>query len=309
MDVSVIVVSYNTRDLLRDCLSSIYAKTEGVEFEVFVVDNRSEDGSADMVEAEYPMVRIIRNEENVGFARGNNLAIRSGSGRHFLLLNPDTQLVNNAVGELVAYMDRHPEAGAAGSMLLNDEREVLKVCRKFSRIIHEIGELAPVINRFTLEPLSRNYLPGGFDYGSVGETDYVQGACLIVRREVVDAVGLLDERFFMYSEEEDWCYRIKRGGWKVMYVPSAVIIHYHGMSTRQRSSVMLMELYRSKVKFFTKNYGRFKGWLLRVTLVVLMGIRIPYYSLVPLLAKGKRGTAKTYRDQSLTILRAMISSI
>jgi hypothetical protein len=305
MDVTVSIVSYNTRDLLRECLRSIYEESKSVAFEVFVVDNDSRDGSAEMVEREFPAVNLIRSPENVGFARGNNMALRKAGGRYFLLLNPDTRLVNDAIGRLVEYMDGHPRVGGAGSMLLEEDRSVQTVCRKFSRVRHEVGELMPILNRFRMEWLSRDYLPGQFDYRSTGETDYVQGACLIVRREAAEEVGLLDERFFMYSEEEDWCFRLKRAGWKVMYVPDAVIVHYRGMSTRQRSNDMLQELYRSKLKFFAKNYGAPSAGILRAVLVGLMAIRIPYYGLLPLVFRGKREEARRYRDQSLTILRAM----
>jgi len=305
MDVSVIIVSFNTRGLLRNCLLSIYRETKDVELEVFVVDNCSEDGSADMVEEEFPDVHLIRNHENLGFAMGNNIALGKGRGRYFLLLNPDTQLTNNAIKELVGYMDPHPGVGACGSMLLDGDNNIQMVCRKFSRIIHEVGELTPVINRFRWKFMSRDYLPVEFDYGDTGETDYVQGACLMVRREVVEEVGLLDERFFMYSEEEDWCYRMKQNGWKVMYVPSAVIVHYWGMSTKQRSSEMLVELYRSKLKFFSKNYGYLRGLLLWLSLVGIMGIRISFYAVLALLIKGKAEDAGKYRGQSLSILKAM----
>jgi len=305
MDVTVSIVSYNTRDLLRECLRSIYQESKSVAFEVFVVDNDSADGSADMVEREFPAVNLIRSPENGGFARGNNSALRKAGGRYYLLLNPDTQLVNDAIGRLVAYMDAHPRVGGAGSMLLEDDRSVQTVCRRFSRIRHEIGELMPLLNRLRTDWLSRDYLPDRFDYGAEGETDYVQGACLMVRREAADEVGLLDERFFMYSEEEDWCFRLKRAGWRVMYVPDAVIVHYRGMSTRQRSTEMLIELYRSKLKFFAKNYGRPAAVMLRGVLVLLAAIRIPYYGLLPLLLRGRREEARRYRDQSLMILRAM----
>ncbi len=309
MDVSVIVVSYNTRELLKECLLSIYRETKDVEFEVYVVDNCSADGSADAVEREFPDVKLIRNDQNVGFAAANNVVLRRGKGRYFLLLNPDTQLINNAIKELVDYMDQSPDVGAAGSMILDDDKNVHMVCRKFSRISHEIGELAPVINRFSWKFTSRNYLPDEFDYKELGETDYVQGACLMVRRKILDEVGLLDERYFMYGEEEDWCYRIKQNGWKVMYVPSAVIIHYWGMSTRQRSTEMLMELYKSKLKFFKKNYGQLRSQLLRLTLVALMGFRVPYYTLLPFLVRGKKENARMFREQSCTIMKTMFSPL
>jgi GT2 family glycosyltransferase len=308
MDVTVIIVNYNTKSLLRECLTSVYRETKEVKYEVFVVDNRSEDGSPDMVQEEFPMVNLIRNERNVGFAAGNNIAIKKGSGRYFLLLNPDTRLVNNTMKILVDYMDEHSDVGATGSMLLDQDMNVQTVCRKFSNFLNEIGELIPVLNRFQFDWMSRNYHPDRFDYRSTGETDYVQGACLMVRKEVVDTVGPLDERFFMYSEEEDWCFRIKKHGWKVMYVSSAIILHYIGMSTRQRSDEMFRELYHSKLKFFMKNRGHITAYLLRFTLMILMFIRIPYYYILPLLMKNKEEELKKYRKQSMLILQAMISS-
>jgi hypothetical protein len=308
MDVSVIVVSYNTKDLLRECIRSIYRETREIEYEVFVVDNRSTDGSPDMVKGEFPKVRLIRNDLNVGFAAGNNIALKKGRGRYFLLLNPDTQLVNNAIGILADYMDSHRDVGASGCMLLDGNKEVQMVCRKFSRIAHEVGELMPVINRCRWRWMSRNYLSDEFDYRSCGETDYVQGACLMVRRVVIEEIGLMDERYFMYSEEEDWCYRMKRKGWKVMYVSSAVVVHYQGMSTRQHSSEMLVELYRSKFQFFSKNYGIWRARFLKIVLVTMMAFSVPYFTIVSLVRSGRREYAREYRDQSLMILRTMLSS-
>ncbi len=305
MDVSIITVSYNTRELLGRCLSSIYRETAGVSFEMFVVDNDSKDGSADMVEQRFPQVNLIRSDRNLGFAGGNNLALEKASGRYFLLLNPDTELVNNAVRELTMYMDGNPDVGGAGSMLLDDREQVQTVCRKFSRVSHELGELAPLLNRFSWSWTSRDYLPSEFDYNAAGETDYVQGACLMVRRDVAEKVGFLDERYFMYSEEEDWCLQIKQDGWKVMYVPSAVIVHYRGMSTMQRSTDMLAELYKSKVKYFRKNCGWLRYEVFRLTILGIMAFRLPLYSGLSLLLGGTREDIRESRDRSLAILKAM----
>ena len=215
-----------------------------------------------MVRARFPWVRLMENQENVGFAAANNQAIRASRGRHVVLLNSDTEVQPGAMGALGDFMEAHPQAGAAGARLLNADGSLQHSChpmptpgREFWRLLF----LEPVWPRATY-PMAR------WDLTEPRRVEAIKGACLLLRREALDQVGLLDEGYFMYSEEVDLCYRLSREGWELWWVPGAVVTHFEGQSTRQAAERMFVQLYRSKVRFFRKFGGerqadRFKRYL------------------------------------------------
>jgi N-acetylglucosaminyl-diphospho-decaprenol L-rhamnosyltransferase len=255
MDLSIIVVNWNTRDLLGQCLSSLYANGPAVPFEVFVVDNASDDGSAAMVKEKFPQAQLIINTENVGFARANNQVINNTSSKYLLLLNSDTIILPGAIDRLVEFMDNTPTAGAAGAKTLNPDGSMQECYGRFPSVFGEI---------LGNSLWSRLWHPNGLGTGIRGspltqdtpfEVDRVTASCLLVRRETIESVGALDERFFMYSEEVDWYLRMKRAGWKVFCCPGAQIIHHWGGSSQQCSADTLSQLYRSKRMFFRKHQG------------------------------------------------------
>jgi GT2 family glycosyltransferase len=250
MKTSIIIINWNTRDLLACCLTSIMDNHLHENIEIFVVDNDSTDGSAGMVAQCYPQVRLIENRENVGFARANNQAIRQSSGRYVLLLNPDTEVRSGALDALVDFMDEHTEVGVAGARLFNPDGSLQYSCspqivlwREFIRLFH-LG----------LVRQDGYYSMGDWDIRTPRKVDTVLGACMILRREVLDQVGLLDEDYFMYTEEVDLCYRIRKAGWKIYWVPQAQIVHFGGQSTKQVATEMFLKLYESKILFFRKHY-------------------------------------------------------
>ena len=251
MKLSIVIVSWNTWALLRECLDSVFAYSPRCEFDVWVVDNASSDDSAAMVRAQFPQVRLTENRDNVGFARANNQAIQESEGEYVLLLNSDTKVKPGALENLVAFMDSHSEAGAAGARLLNPDGTLQSSCYPAPTLSREVWRL------FHLDALRLygSYNMADWNQEEVRAVDVLLGACLMLRRQVLDQVGWLDGDYFMYSEEVDLCYRIQQAGWPLYWVPTAEIIHYGGQSTRQVAADMFLRLYQGKLLYFRKNHG------------------------------------------------------
>lgn len=268
VDVSVVIVSYNTRDILLGCLQSVFETLEAVMsedamsvdrraisrgFEVIVVDNASADSSAPAVARYFPEVRLIENEFNVGFSAANNQGMAIAQGRYLLLLNPDTIVYPGAVTELVRFLERFPRAGMATSKLLNPDGTLQHSAFRFPTLWMTFLDFFPVHGRLLDSRLNGRYR--AVDYRRAFEIDHPLGACMMVRREVVERVGGLSEEYFMYCEEIDWCFRIKRDGWRIYCVPSAEVVHLGGQSTRQIADRMYVELFRSRLLLHRKHYN------------------------------------------------------
>lgn len=226
-DVSVAIVSYNTRDDLRRCLGTIRDSGARCALEVLVVDNASADGSADAVAEEFPTVHLVRNAENVGYSRAVNQAIHAAGGRYVLLLNPDIQVLPGSIDVLLDHMAASPRTGIAGGKLVNPDGSLQYSCRTFYTLPTLLYRRTPLGKLFPKNRVVRDHLMLDWDHSSTREVDWMLGACLMVRTEAIREVGLMDERFFMYFEDVDWCYRMKQHGWGVMYVPGAVMKHVH----------------------------------------------------------------------------------
>lgn len=266
-DLSIVIISWNVRELLRRCLDSIQVslkgeKGKGLLVETIVFDNGSADGSADMVREDFPWVHLMESEVNLGFTKGNNLAIGQSEGRYILLLNPDTEVVGDALGTMVAYMEAHPRVGALGPQLLNPDGTTQSSRRRFPTLATAFLEstvLQPWFQGSRI--LERYYLLDRPD-DETQPVDWVVGAALLIRREALHQVGPLDEEFFMYSEELDWCYRLKAQGWDVVYLPTAQVVHQEGRSSEQVLPARHIHFQRSKVLFFKRYYG-WRGEVLR----------------------------------------------
>jgi len=250
MDITIIIINWNTRELLCDCLRSVYETIGDVTFEIIVVDNASSDGSVAMVREEFPGVRIIENTENRGFSAANNQAFAIMRGRYALLLNSDTVLTEGAVHELFAFMEGNAQAAMAGGQLLNRDGSRQNSIANYPTI------LSLLMNLPLLEVLFPGRYPSKrYEHKEPLAVESVIGACMIVRREAMDEVGVLDEGYFFFFEETDWAYRMRSAGWKIYHVPSARIYHLQGMSIgRDVRSRMLF--YRSRYRFFGKWKGR-----------------------------------------------------
>jgi GT2 family glycosyltransferase len=253
-EVSVVIVNWNTCRLLRACLQALTNEARAIAngVEVVVVDNASGDASADMVRQAFPEVDLVVNATNVGFAAANNQGIRRTRGRHVLLLNPDTEGRAGFLRSLVSFVEAHPRAGAVGPRVLGTNGEHQVSCYPLPTLGRELWRL------FHLDSLrARGTYPASLFAATAPQpVESILGACLLVRREALDDAGLLDEQFFIYTEEIDLCRRLHDRGWSLYWIPEAVIVHHGGASTSQVGQPMFVELYRSKVQYFRKHFGR-----------------------------------------------------
>jgi GT2 family glycosyltransferase len=299
-DLSIIVVSYNTRELLRKCLQSVYSYThQRYDFEVLVIDNASSDGSVEMVRADFPQVTVLENHENRGFAAANNQGLRQSQGNYIMLLNPDAEVIGPAIWQMLAFLEAETQAAVVGPALQYPNGDFQEGAFYFPSLSQLFFEFFPLNWRLTRSRLNGRYprrFYGG-DYPRAFEIDFPLGACFMLRRTVIEQVGLLDEDFFMYMEEIDWCYRIRqaqmvrgyeevslrwRAGrrqphyWKIYCLPAAKVIHHGSASASQFREAMFYQLYKSRNYFYKKHYSYFfqitARWLTRFGLAwVLMG--------------------------------------
>jgi len=246
LDISIIIVNYNTKNLLRNCLNSIYKTVQYFSYEITVVDNASNDESQVMVRAEFPQVYLIENGQNRGFGAANNQALAIMQGRYALLLNTDTMLKEKAVSELFSFMETHPDAAIACGQLLNADGSKQNSIASFPSIWTLLFNI-PVIEKL----FPHRYPSKRYDHKNPIEIDSGIGACLLVRKQAINEVGLFDERFFFFFEETDWALRMKTAGWKIYHVPSASIYHLQGQSIG-RDITSRIEFYRSRYQFFRK---------------------------------------------------------
>ncbi len=254
-DLSVCIVNWNTRDDLEKAIASTMGDVGVLAVEVVVVDNGSTDGSADMVRERFPSVTLIEAGQNLGFARGYNLAAEHASGRHLLMLNPDTEVRAGALAALVGYLDAHPETGAVGPRLVNPDGSLQHSCRRFPRPAAAIFRNTPLGRLFPGNRFTRDYLMADWDHHTAREVDWLSGAAICIRREAWEQVGGFDERFFMYAEDIDWCLRAHQAGWQICYLPEAVIMHHIGRGSDQRPLAMVIQFHRSMVRFYRKHYA------------------------------------------------------
>jgi len=263
MDLSVVIISWNTREMLDACLASVYA-TRGLDMEVFVVDNASADGSGSMVHERYPRVHLIQNAENRGFAAANNQAIALAQGRYVLLLNSDTVVTPGAFGTLVEFMDAHPRAGAVGPYLANADGSLQPSCYRVLTPWREFWRLLFLerLLRLATYPMQR------WDRDHVREVEVLKGACLLLRAEALAQVGALDERYFVYTEEMDLCARLLCAGWHIYWEPKAQVVHFGEQSTKQVADAMYVQLYRSKVQFQRKMGGEWRALCFKTLLAL-----------------------------------------
>jgi len=280
-----LVLSYNVRTYLALALRTALAACRSLNAEVLVVDNASADGSAEMVESDFPQVRLVRSPKNLGFSGGNNLGIKAARGRYVLLLNPDVLVHPNAFAALVSYLDAHPEVGAAGGRIINPDGTSDPGARRgFPSASAAFYRMVGLSYIFPHSPRFARYNMLYLDESRETEVDAVSGCFMCVRREVVEAVGGLDEAFFMYGEDLDWCYRIRSAGWKVAYVPGAEIVHFKGESTRSLPRArQLYEFHRAMHIFVRKHIAPKRSWPV-ITLIeigiFLRGVGVSVWRLV-----------------------------
>jgi GT2 family glycosyltransferase len=284
-EVSVVIVSWNTRDLLRDCLKSVIEHSGKVSLEIIVSDNDSGDGSQEMVREEFPGVILVENGRNLGFAAANNVGMRCATGRDVLLLNPDALVLDGAVEKSLGYLRAHPRVGIVGCRVLENLETVQRTCFSFptpwNTFLTEFGlaGLFPRSGFFNSADL------GSWNRDTEREVEVVSGMFMLVRREVLNQIGLMDEAYFVYAEEADLCFRAWKAGWTCIFWPGAQIIHRDGggKATGQVSVKMYVQLQKSLSIFQRKNRGFLAYVMLKLVYVMSIGLRLPAYLMVSVL--------------------------
>jgi GT2 family glycosyltransferase len=288
MDVSIIIVNWNTRRILHDCLTSIYKETEAYSFETIVIDNNSTDCSAQMVKTEFPQVLLISNSKNVGFATANNQGIRITRGRYILLLNSDVVILDDAISKVISFADSNCKAGVVACRVCNPDGTLQSTCFMFPSLLNVILSVTYLHKLFPKNAFLGRERIGWFDWSNVCEVDVVAGCFMLVRREAIEQVGLMDDRYFMYGEETDWCYRFKQAGWKVIFAPVAKIIHIGGSSSKQMKPEMTLQLWAS-ILFFLKKYKSRLSYCFACLLVSLFFLlRVPFKLVHAVFLKNER---------------------
>jgi len=304
-DVSLIIVNWNTRDILRDCLASVFAQTTGIDFEVIVIDNASSDGSAEMVKQEFPQVILIENEQNKGFAAANNQGMRIAKGRYILLLNSDTIVLDGAIQKTLAFAEQHPQAAVVGCKVLNPDRTLQPTCFMFPSLLNLVLSSTYLYKLFPKSRFFGRERMTWWDRNDVRPVDVVTGCFMLVRREAIDKVGMMDEDYFMYGEETDWCWRFQKAGWENLFFPDAQIIHLGGQSSKQVRQAMLIQLRKAILFFLKKNRGMLHYQLGRCLVVLFFLVRIPYWIIKGIFAVESRRCfemAQAYRRAVVEIL-------
>ena len=294
LDLSIIILNWNTRDLLAQCIDVLGQHIGSLPHEIVVVDNASTDGSQAMLRSRYPGMRLIQNESNVGFAAGNNRGMRESTGRYMLLLNTDAFVTEGALQAMIQLADVQPKAGLIGAHLRNADGSFQASFTAF-----------PTLTREFLILSGAGRVLHGSNFPSAGPevehgpqvVDYVEGAALLVRREAFEQAGGLDEGFFMYAEEVDWCYSLRQAGWQVWYQPAARITHLGGGSSKTRRTAREADLYRSRVRFFRKHYGVAASSSLKALIYGSVLAKQAVHGVLRSVSGGKRGRPVTTLQQ------------
>ncbi|HRQ40422.1 MAG TPA: glycosyltransferase family 2 protein [Chloroflexota bacterium] len=293
-DMSIVLVCWNNKAYLEPCLNSIYDGGLRSSYDIVVVDNGSTDGSQEMLREKFPEVIIIQNDHNVGLGKASNQGIEATNGRHILLLNNDTVVNAPSLDAMVDYLDQHPDVGAVGGQLLNADGTVQSCYNDFPSLIEEFF-IATQIG----EKLWPGY-PANVTDKETKSVDWMGSACLMVRRQALDTVGLLDEEYFIYGDEADLQYRLKKAGWKNYYLPQATTIHYGGRSMNRWSRRKMV--YRGHMLFFQKNYGPLRTWALRILLGSLSLVKLLVWS-VAFLLPAKREQAEKELKSNIDVVK------
>lgn len=286
MDLSIVIVNYNTCRLTIDCLRSVYASKTEYTYEVIVVDNHSRDNSVETIRREFPQVTLIENEQNTGFSHANNQAIQISSGRYVLLLNSDTVIQQDTLDIMLSFMDSRPDVGASGCKVILPDGSLDKACKRgFPTPSASFYYAFGLSKRFPDNPKFNQYQLTYLDPDEEYPIDCLVGAFMMVRRQTIEQVGLLDEDYFMYAEDTDWCYRIKQAGWVNYYYPRTTIVHYKGGSAPRRPLKIIYEFHRSMILFYRKHYRKNYNIFVSATIYVGVAVQFAFALMKSILAK------------------------
>ncbi|MGO8925739.1 MAG: glycosyltransferase family 2 protein [Limisphaerales bacterium] len=306
--VSVIIVSWNAREFLLQCLDSISAQAGRYPLEVIVVDNASTDGSPEAVASRYPDVRLVRNSTNLGFAKANNLGVSVSSGRYLCLVNSDVKVLPDCISRLVDYCEENPAVGMAGPRIWGGDGQLQRSCRGFPSLWNIFCCALALDAMFPRCKLFSGYWLSYWPQDSLRPVDILSGCFLLVRRQALAQVGLLDESFFMYGEDMDWCKRFWDHGWQAVFVPSAEAVHYGGASSANAPVRFFLERHRADLQYWQKHHSSLGIACYFVLICLRLALRAAGHSLVALLRRVKRSESRYKVRRSLAALGWMLSA-
>lgn len=273
-DVSIIIVNWNTKEHLRNCIESINQAISGINAEVVVVDNASEDGSAEMVQLEFPYVKLIKNRDNLGFAKANNMGIASSIGSYLCLINSDVIVDINCIKQLIQYLMENRNVGMVGPMIRNPDGTVQRSCYGYPTLWNMFSRAMALDRLFPNSALFGSRMMTYLGYDSTQSVEVLSGCFSCVRREALDSVGGLDETFFMYAEDIDWCKRFRDAGWDVVFYPGAEAIHFGGASSANAPIQFYVEMHKADLQYWEKHHGNLKKYLYMINLYLYHLIRV-----------------------------------
>ena len=304
--VSVIIVSWNAKDYLMQCLASVSPEACRFSMEVIVVDNASSDGSADMVAKLYPETILIRNSQNLGFSRANNLAIRESKGRYLCLINSDVKVLPGCIDALLDYCTQHPEVGMVGPTIIGRDGNLQRSCRGFPTVWNMTGRALALDRLFPARKCFAGYSLSFWKQDSLRPVDILTGCFWLVRKQALDDVGLLDESFFMYGEDMDWCKRFWQHGWPIVFVPHASAIHYGGASSANSPMRFYIERQKADLQYWRKHHSRAGAFSYFLISGAHMLLRAVGYSVASMLRRAQRAAYHYKVRRSLSCLKWML---
>jgi GT2 family glycosyltransferase len=307
LDASVIIVNWNSKQYLMKCLESIYRHTHGINPELIVVDNASSDDSVDALRKRYPDVKLVEGKGNVGFAKGNNIGIGASSGRYVCLVNPDVEFLEDCLSKLCRYIDTNDKVGICGPKILNKDGSIQYSCREYPTLWNNLCFALGLHRVFPRSALFSNELMSYFDHNELREVEALSGCFMVVRREAMKEVGQMDDAFFMYSEDVDWCKRFHNEGWKIVFNPETKAIHYGGGSSENASVRSAVAQERAILQYWSKHHGAIKTTLLRVILFVKHAMRYVQNALFYAIRPGDRSESMEGLDREAACMRIVIS--
>ncbi len=294
LDLSIVIVNWNTQHVIIECLESVYAHLGELHAEVIVIDNASTDNSVNEIIIKFPQVTLIANDTNRGFAGANNQGMKLATGRFVLLLNPDTVVLDDAFTKSIEYANDNPDVGVVGCQVMESSDSIQRTCFRYPSILNTFLWLSGAV---TFKPLSRiagRAAYGPWDRRNEREVDVVSGMFMLVRREALEQVGLMDEEYFVFAEEADWCYRFNKAGWRCMFAPVGRILHVDGgsKSTNQTSVRMYVQLQKSSLRFHRKQLGLVHWMLCKLLFITTMSIRMLWWLIWAAAGVGERSAHK-----------------
>lgn len=305
IDVSIIIVNWNTCGITCDCLRSVYEQTKNVEFEIILVDNASSDDSVETIRKEFPEVVLIENSENRGFAAANNQGMEIARGRYILLLNSDTIVLDNAIEKTAAFADEHPGAGIVGCRVLNGDLSLQPNCFMYPSVLNMLLSGTFLYKIFSGSKFFGREGMTWWDFNEIRQVDVVRGCFMLVRRAAVEQVGVLDEDYFFYAEETDFCYRVKKAGWDILFTPDSEIIHLGGQSSKQIKPQRIMQLRAGILQFIKKHKSLFSYILACVLTSAFFCIRVPYWLVKSVVSDNRQ----QHLTVSITYMKASFKSL